>query len=342
MLVDAIDGLEAKLLGHRPPGQPSLLPRAARRGWLYPSPDGARGCGYAGEAGHIGRSPVAMRPSSARARPPHLHGRAAPDLGYWIGLAFQSALSVPATFRVRFQLEPAPGAALLFGQPSDFSRYMLIGPVSCEPATTPDRSVQQPPSGPFAGPVPGWSPRCRCASPGRAADVEAGTMTRCRSRRTTHPRKNQRNHRRPALAPIPRAAVCFVRSRDQRGRTAVLRPARRHEGICQRQGFALRNIDLVIPHDFVFLVAVQRAEFDPDQAAPFHRDGWRPRAADHARRRQPTRFAAGAEVRRRVRIIFRTSSCCGRAQSGENMASRSRWPGRPAGGSASGPTTCSR
>jgi GNAT superfamily N-acetyltransferase len=128
LLTEAVDALDAELVGSTHPIDHRFLRTESRHGWLYRGPDGVPlGYGYAGEAGRVG--PVAVR-DAALLGPVLGHLTSAVQargaFAMWVpGSAGQAVVTALAA---GFRLDPFP-VLLCWDRPlADFSRYLPISP----------------------------------------------------------------------------------------------------------------------------------------------------------------------------------------------------------------------
>ena len=128
LLTEAVDALDAELVGSTHPIDHRFLRTESRHGWLYRGPDGEPlGYGYAGEAGRVG--PVAVR-DAALLGPVlgHLTSAVQARGAYAMWVPGSAGQAVVTALAAGFRLDPFP-VLLCWDRPfADFSRYLPISP----------------------------------------------------------------------------------------------------------------------------------------------------------------------------------------------------------------------
>ena len=128
LLTEAVDALDAELVGSTHPVDHRFLRTESRHGWLYRGPDGEPvGYGYAGEAGRVG--PVAVR-DAALLGPilGHLTSAVQPRGAFAIWVPGSAGQAVVTALAAGFRLDAFP-VLLCWDRPfADFSRYLPISP----------------------------------------------------------------------------------------------------------------------------------------------------------------------------------------------------------------------
>ena len=128
LLTEAVDALDAELVGSTHPIDHRFLRTESRHGWLYRGPDGEPvGYGYAGEAGRVG--PVAVR-DAALLGPVlgHLTSAVQPRGAFAMWVPGSAGQAVVTALAAGFRLDAFP-VLLCWDRPfADFSRYLPISP----------------------------------------------------------------------------------------------------------------------------------------------------------------------------------------------------------------------
>jgi ribosomal protein S18 acetylase RimI-like enzyme len=128
LLTEAVDALDAELVGSSHPIDHRFLRTEARHGWLYRGPDGEPiGYGYAGEAGRVG--PVAVRdPALLGPVLGHLTTAVQPRGAFAMWVPGSAGQAVVTALGAGFRLDAFP-VLLCWDRPfADFSRYLPISP----------------------------------------------------------------------------------------------------------------------------------------------------------------------------------------------------------------------